>query len=294
MLSLIKIDLYKLFRSKAFYITGIIAAFFAAAIAFTSTSGYLAGYEFYLKDIESLKENPQFAFGYEPKMQSSSIFYILLQSLPILYLLISIFIILFFCSEFSNGTMKNIASKGYSRVSIYLSKLFAGVVTTVIYFTVTTCIILGIASYKAGDKIPHFYDLPSSFFTNFGFAFLATLACMAIALFLASLIRGGGGAIGAFFGLYFFEGLILPSIDDYLGTLIENKAFSLMQYSPQGVMQEITYQYVSSVVNIPGATKLLASADITSSVIIRWCSFIAVCLIGLTALGIYLFKKRDI
>ena len=65
-------------------------------------------------------------------------------------LLIAIFISIFVAGEFSNGTIKMIVSKGYSRSKIYWSKFISGIIAanvmTVIVVVVTTllgCIIWG-------------------------------------------------------------------------------------------------------------------------------------------------------
>ncbi len=67
-----------------------------------------------------------------------------------LQLLIAIFIAIFVAGEFSNGTIKMIVSKGYSRAQIYWSKLIAGVIAAnvmaIIVVVITTllgCIIWG-------------------------------------------------------------------------------------------------------------------------------------------------------
>ena len=133
MKNLLAIDFYKLFRTKSFY---VISAILLALTVFSSAivcSGFLRTYE------ENLLN-----FGNTVGLGSmlGIAWNIVFSNFSNIGIFIAIMSILFTCSEFSFGTIKNIASKGYKRAEIYLSKFLSSAVCyfrSFAYYVCSSC-----------------------------------------------------------------------------------------------------------------------------------------------------------
>lgn len=109
MVNMIKYEIQKLFSQKLIYICGIIL------IAIISVTAFAFSIDF---EDESVYTN----------------MYFLMTSLSgcSLDLMIPIVIATLVCSDFSNGTIKNIISRGYNRLTIYVGKYITSIIAVLI------------------------------------------------------------------------------------------------------------------------------------------------------------------
>lgn len=265
MLNLINVDLYKLFRMKSFYIIAAIVVFFAAL------PGVIAAIS--IKEILLKFPEVAAAEGFVPDVFSSMMTYLPTQ----LVMFISIMTILFFCSDFSNGTIKNIASKGFSRECIYFSKYICTFFITVIYFVLYILTYLLPQYFIIGNLSTEYFKMPTNFLSSLFLVLLLNLAYNAVHLFIASLLRRSGVSIAASYGLTVAIGL-LPILSELLTTKL-NWKIKLEDYTLDKCLTEVP-KYLAEAFPSDVLTKTLLVAA-------GW--FVIV-----TALGIYLFRKRDI
>lgn len=111
-------------------------------------------------------------------------------------LILAVLISLFVGSEFNHGTMKNIASKQYSRTAIYGSKLITGMATG-IFLT----FVYALFSSAAAAILWGVGDIPSGYWpeTLGAISLELLLLCAFISLFVmfSIIIRQNGGALAA-------------------------------------------------------------------------------------------------
>lgn len=188
-------------------------------------------------------------------------------------LLLAVLVSLFVGSEFNNGTIKNIASRNYSRGKIYLSKLIVciitGVVFTLIYAAVSTAV--SSALWGFGDISAGYW---SEFFKAAGIELLLGSAFVSIFVMFSMLIRQNGGSLAA--NICFLEFISLLVM---LGEMLLKKLFHI----------------TATLSNYLIDTNMTAvSAGLTRTTAIRGVT-VAVCFLAAAAIiGIVSFQKRDI
>ena len=191
-------------------------------------------------------------------------------------LFITIMNSIFVPSEFAHGTMKNIASRGLSRWSIYLSKLIVGIVVSVIY--VLLCAVcsfaLGSIMWGAGD-IDRAMSLDIA--RMLGLFLLAEVAVQSIFIMFGFIVRHTGGTSFTNLGIIILAPtLILPIINFGLSEWCKLEDFDISNYWPA--------TYLSKYLSLD-----ILQEDIVTGIIVC-CAFIVIT----TALGIFSFYKRDI
>ena len=185
---------------------------------------------------------------------------------------------LFLCSEFSYGTMKNIATKGYPREFLYLSKFFVSLVCMGIYLVLTFVISFVTSLVVGGNRLPNFYSVPSNLFLPSIFAVLYLSVYVSIALLIASLIRKSGNALAIY--------VVFTMVLTFVPKLVYN--FFLSTFKKEVNISR--YIYDSCFLE---ATQRIHSA-MSSSDILRFFLVAAFFLIATLIPGIYYFKERDI
>ena len=122
MLNLFKSDMYKLSKSKAFFISMLVCiflTFMSVVIIYYTTNGNStsasSGISVTVSE-EAMKSDKSVINNVKGYLDSNDLFFY-----------ISIFISVFVNMEFSSGAIKNIASKGYNRSYIYISKLIINI-----------------------------------------------------------------------------------------------------------------------------------------------------------------------
>lgn len=115
MKNLLKFEYSKLFKQKSFYVCTILILVF-------STIGMLLS--------RALSKSLEMDFSPE---------YILLNAFSEsnFTMISGIFLVLFVCTDFDNGTIKNIYSRGFSKTKVYFAKLIASFTAIIIMFVIT-------------------------------------------------------------------------------------------------------------------------------------------------------------
>lgn len=262
MINLLKVDFYKIFRAKSFYVIG----FILAALAAINSCLYAK------ITLDAIDNSGMFSFT----GLNMGFFISFFSNLQGVTTYISIFVVLFMCSEFSNGTIKNIATKGYHRESIYLSKFITSVVGSLVYIA-----FIALASYIPyfiilGNKDTNAFDMPEHFISCFLIFLLYVVTYLSVSLLIASLIRKSGLSILGVFILSFVTSLI-SLFDLFLKNVVESD-FKLYEYTLSGNISVLGGSLSSG---IPSENFL--------RIILVPVSFLVVSMV----IGLIFFKKRD-
>ncbi len=258
MINLLRADFYKLFRAKSFYICGLIAAALS-----------IVGVVYLNSSINSDLGIDAALLGYDG-------LYALITGIGQATLFITIMNSIFVPSEFAHGTMKNIASRGFSRWSIYLSKLLVAAFISVVYILLCSA-----CSFALGSMMWGMGEIDRAVFLDIarmlGLFLLAEVATQSMFVMFGFLVRHTGGTSFTNLGITILaSSLILPMINFGLSEWCKVENFDITNYWP------MTYlvRYVSLDI---------MQEDIVTGIIVS-CAFIVVT----TALGIFSFTKRDI
>lgn len=258
MVNLLRADFYKLFRAKSFYICAAIAALLS------------------ILNVVLLNRSLNSELGISPSLLGYDGLFALTSGIGQATLFITIMNSIFVPSEFAHGTIKNIASRGLSRWSIYLSKLIIGIFVSVAYILVCS-----LCSFGVGSAMWGMGDIDRAVFLDIsrmlGLFLLAEVAVQSIFIMFGFLIRHTGGTSFTNLGIMILaQTLILPVINFGLSEWLKLENIDVTDYWPASYL--IRY----------GSLDIL-SEDIITGVIVS-CAFIVVT----TALGIFSFYKRDI
>lgn len=260
MINILKVDLYKMFKAKSFYVIGIILAAFSALNAYAFAK-------------ISLDANEKLLM-----LVNSNFFVVFMQNVNSVVTYVTLFVVLFMVSEFSNGTIKNIATKGYLRESIYFSKLIVGAISTLIYVAVVALSIYLPYIFVLRGHITNEFEMPKYFINSFFIMLLHLLAYISIGLMIASLVRKSGLSVVCLFAFTSLIPFILDMLDKLLASNFETK-FSLSKYFISG---SLGYAISQADLGIP-------DKDILRIILVPICFFVAS-----VAIGVTVFKKRDI
>lgn len=256
MLNVLKIDFYKAFRTVSFWVISFLNVFSVFFASFTQFSIYLSALdnssEFSDYILNSLVV-PFFEFF--PRFIFNCTF------------LVGIFAVMFAVSEFSYGTIKNIASKGYRREFIYLSKFITALVVTIINILIAFATSFITAKVMINDRMPGFFDI-NNFWETVGKISLQLVAYLSIAILLAMFCRSLGSSLAIFLAFVFLESSAAALINQFLRDVLKLE-FNVDPYTIFGAFFD------------PSQT--------TRGVIVLLV-YIAVA----TVVGIYTFKQRDI
>ena len=273
-------DFYKLRKARYFWVCLVITAVLAVASVFLLDFTYKMSGDQLAAQMEqqqqAMDENginfsvEGIPTSYEELSASSQLLSFFAGNTT---LLLAVLVSLFVGSEFNNGTIKNIASRNYSRGKIYLSKLIvciiAGIVFTLIYAAVSTA---------TATALWGFGDIPSGYWTEFlgaaGIELLLGSAFVSVFVMFSMLIRQNGGSLAA--NICFLEFVsLLVTLGEMLIKKLFDKTITLSNYLIDTNMSAV-------------------SSDLTRTVAIRGIT-VAVCFLAAAAfIGAASFKKRDI
>ncbi|MDO5101096.1 MAG: ABC transporter permease [Eubacteriales bacterium] len=186
-------------------------------------------------------------------------------------ILIAIVVSLFIGSDFANGTIKNIASKGLGRGHIVTVKFIWANLLTVLGLVIISVFGLGLA-YAILDHSTVTAEVWREIAKLFGLSVLQNLAYTSIFAFGSILLATGGAAIAFNIGLTV---LVPPLVMLAQSLLVKSETFTLNNLFPY---------FLGDLSMIPGMTKehwIYAAAMLVYALI----SFIA---------AVVIFKKRDI
>lgn len=217
MTNVIKSDLYKLFRTKSFYICGLIAAVLSAIGVLLTPNAIklMYGIEMTYSELKELGFN-----GLQ----------VIRDGIGVISLLLTIMVSIFISSEFSFGTMKNIASKGISRTSIYLSKL-----TTIAFSTIAYMLLCGGVAFAIGTILwgPGEFnkEVWQNLFRMLGLFLFAQIAFQSIFVMLGFLIRHTGGVVATNLAItLIFPQTIIKLIQFCVNQIFKDKAIFVDDY----------------------------------------------------------------
>lgn len=189
-------------------------------------------------------------------------------------LFIAIVISIFIGSEFAHGTIKNIASKSFSRTKLFLSKWIVSIATSIVYLLLYAVVfsVLAIILWGFGNPGAGFW---SDFLLLTGCRILLNAAVCSIFVTLTMIIRQSGGAIAINICLTQFTALVVRLIQMGLNYLFKTE-WNITQYLPTSIISELSTNPIEGGILLKGV--------IVSIV------FIALSL----AIGILCFRKTDI
>ncbi len=280
MKNLIRSDFYKLKKAKSFWVCMVLAvalAVFSVLIMDFSVKLMDKAPQQTAQEETALSESGLNVSTNGIPMSSNDLnasSILLIQFAGTTTILIAVFISLFVGGEFSHGTVKNLASKNYTRTQIYFSKVtvstIAAIIMTILYAIVATGL---------GTVLWGFGEVGSSFVANTCKGILIELllvsAFTSVFVMFSMLIRQNGGAIAT--NIFFLEFISLIVM---LGEMIINKIFdtsiTLSNYLIDTNMTQI------------------ATSEITGKLAIRGISVSFGFFIVATAIGLFTFQKRDI
>lgn len=135
MLNLMRGELYKLFKSKCFYVCSIVLVSFVLLMygmfslvdMVEKEEAAMAGSTGITVSVESNMSQQASTWEQTGPLDTTQMMFCSMGSL-----LIAIFASVFVCGEYAGGAIKNIVGKGYGRATVFLSKYFSTVVGAVI------------------------------------------------------------------------------------------------------------------------------------------------------------------
>ena len=139
-------------------------------------------------------------------------------------IVLAIFLSLFVCSDYTNGTLKNIIARGYSRTRIYAVKYMASLAATTCYTIVCwlTGFLAGTAFWEVGSLSGTTGDLVITLLLQL----LGNFAYTSLFFLIAVLFKKTGGSIAV--GI--IGPLVLSMIISLADTLTHKKSFDFADY----------------------------------------------------------------
>lgn len=264
MINLLRSDFYRLFKSRAFYICTIVSVTLLAA------SIFIMDWSIRMTANLGNENSINLLMPYQDGISYGMIAF----SGGDVHLFMAIFIAIFITAEFSQGTMKNVVSKGFSKTQIYLSKVIT--MTTASFIMIFSMFVFG--TLAATFVIGSFGDITGSFLgqmlKTIGIELLLHTALTAIFVMVAMTIRSSGGVIAInIIGVISLSSLIYTA----LNYLFKNK----IDFSQYSLMNNISLYHNMN----PSVT----GEDFLRSFLVG-VAFLAVITIG----GIFIFKKADV
>ena len=259
MIRLLKADIYKMFRMPSFWITTLVAW----GISFINNQSVFYENLKALNDLGSsevltnLTSLPSLVPTWAYYSTANSFFYL------------SIFVIMFAVADFSTGTIKNIATKGFLREEIYFSKFICSIIAAFISIAGCFGLTYALGAVVFGNKQPMVWIIPENFARDIFLRFLSTIVIISFCLMIAFIVRSTGASLGIFFvyttifEILLFAKIIPTFLKPVLGDV------DIMPYSMLGCLNP--------------------SYDLTRGLIIAFTY-----IIGLTLIGLITFRKRDI
>ena len=269
MFKLLRADFYKLFRSVSFYICAALTAIFGAIAVFQKAISLQAFYEQ--------------TFGIELDMGMLGLTGLDVMNSPlgsppvILLILTGIAVALFTVTDFSNGTIKNIISRGHRRVTYFFSKLVTNIVTSTIYTVISCAVAFGVGNWVFSYGEPTKDDYVKAI-TSIGTFMILMVCIVAMVTMLAFVCRNSGGAIVA--AILVSSDILSALLFSFIDWLIKNwelaKDFRIEKYWPA---------FQSSIV-VQGTW---GEEMVNVALIVCGCWFVFSLIVG-----IFTFMKRDI
>lgn len=262
MSNLLKSDFYKLFKTKSFFVCCIISVVLAVASVFILDADAKVSQQSVTAGVGGASANLSAAAMLPGSFSGNGT------------LFASIVISIIVASEFGFGTIKNIASRGFSRTKIYFSKLLVSSVAATVFV-----LAYSIAMTITATCLWGFGDTSGSFVPNtlkiFGLEILLNLAFTSVFVLVSSLIRQTGGSIAVNICIMNFFALFVQ-LAELLIKKVTGQTVNFLNYLISTNMNQV------------------AGNPLTNDLVVRALLVGVIYLVGTTALGIWLFNKRDI
>lgn len=215
---LFKFEFRKLFRQKSFYICGGVLIGLILLTAVT------------LNLLYNMTQGNMEAGGVTVSASEAGILYSGIYMLATAVsssnftIVLAVFLSLFVCSDYTNGTLKNIIAKGYSRTRVYAVKYIISLVATTIYTII--CWISGFLSGTAFFGTGSLSSTTGNFIATLLLQLLGNFAYMSLFFLIALLFKKTGGSIAV--GI--IGPLVLSMIISLADTLTHKKSFDFADY----------------------------------------------------------------
>lgn len=253
-MNIIKSELYKLKKSKPFWVCLLVCVFMAVLLPFALLQGVNSGDPDFQGLSLSAVEVLCFSFG-----------------MPILTMIASIFTSIFVSGEFHNGTMKNYVSKGMNRGKLFLSKFGVSA------FAVTLMAIVYIPANLIAGTVFLGFD-PNGVFNIATFVFmilavwLLMMAYTAVFTAVGMTLRSSGASIGVNICLVSIFPTLLSAIDFIFSSLgfsvskwwIDANISAVATMTPESgaVLTGVIVGAIWLLIGIVGGTALFQREDI--------------------------------
>ena len=259
MIRILQTDIYKAVRTASFWVILGIATVLSALLSFATFKGVTMVHSSYDEMVQLGLASSGMVFNF---------FHLVTTSLGICLLLVCIFAVLFSISDFSHGTIKNIASKGFHREYIYLSKFVTLLLFAIVSLALTFVTSWITAQIVVNNAIPNFFEYDNEFAKTLGLIGLQVVTYISIAIFLSTTFRSLGPALTSFLVFVFLEDKIVEWINKFIHDIFHSD-FVITPYTISGAF---------------------AKSDQINHGIIVLCVYI----LAFTLVGMFLLRKRDI
>lgn len=249
MLNLLRSDFYRLFRSKSYYICMLVSAFLVAL-------GIIVVYLNNKMDTTTKVALPN---GIDHGLSAIT------GNIP---MFLGIIIGIYVTAEFTHGTMKNVVSKGFSKIKIYLSKYITMLAAAYIFLLFTWMIATIGATIFSGE----FGAINGKYIAIIGIELLLYAGLIALLLLVAMVVKNLGGVI---------------AINLIYILLVDQLFFLLLQLIVKNKIKFTEYSILNNILFYSNNTAV--GSDYLRSAIIAVAVFVVA-----TALGIFAFKKSDV
>jgi ABC-2 type transport system permease protein len=217
---LLKFEFRKLFRQKSFYICGAIMLGLIFISALTMNLMYEVS-----QNLIEVTDEVNIMANFDSGLSG---LYMLSTALSNsnFTIIFAVFISLFVCGDYTNGTLKNVIARGYGRISIYISKYLVSLIAATIY--TIFCWVIG---FLSGTVLWGVGSLPANettlnFVTILLVQLLSAYAYTSMFFLIAALLKKTGGSIAV--------GIIAPvvivMIISLLDVLTNKITFSFSDY----------------------------------------------------------------
>lgn len=265
MLNILKSDFYKLIKSRAFWVCIVLCMAFAVFMVTAMHVGISSGH------FGNGGGGPG-GMTLEELIENISATWALLAYLDMgLHLIfIAVFVSIFVSSEFHFGTMKNVLSRGASRINVFLSKIIVCSFASVIILLAFVLAMLVSGTFAWGYD-PNGIATLNEMISMVALQGLMVLGYAALFTFISMSIRGTGGAIAANVILVMMAAYLFGAISMLFGGSInlgdywlEWGVSNLAEYSPatEYIIQGIIIAFVWGIASIVAGLTFFKKQDV--------------------------------
>ncbi len=231
MFNLLKGECYKLIKSKAFYISclvAVISVIFVYGMLITASK---------IQSGEMENGAAGVVVSEEEMQESSTPVLEKITSLDVLQqmyanftvFIIAVFISIFVIGEYSNGVIKNVVGKGYARWKIFLSKYFFSIVTAVFFMILMTVVTVIVGCFVGEGQVAggtFFMDL----LRYAGIQLIICIAFCGVIVTVSELCRTLGAGIAINFAIATFSTVVAMGLDYLVQLILPRSDFKVSAY----------------------------------------------------------------